>query len=91
MARYYFDVREGALFTEDLDGTELAGRHAVFAQARRLLLDIARETHSELDPFAIEISVREGEGAPMHRHSLLMEASLPDERAVKPGHGTPVL
>ncbi|ABY28500.1 DUF6894 family protein [Methylorubrum extorquens] len=43
MARYFFDVHDGALHQFDDDGTECATLDEARAQAMQLLPDIARE------------------------------------------------
>jgi hypothetical protein len=74
MPHFFFDTQVGDDFTEDLDGTELTDRHVVFAEARRLLLDITRELQTTQEPFRIEISVREAGRGAVHWHALLLEA-----------------
>ncbi len=74
MPRFFFDVQEAGVFTADEEGTELVGREEVFAQARRLLLDIARDLQEQPDRMLLEVTVREGVGPFFHSHTLELRA-----------------
>jgi hypothetical protein len=58
MPRYYFDVREGALFTPDDQGLEFASLDAAERMAAEAAADIGRDRLPKGDSREITVEVR---------------------------------
>jgi hypothetical protein len=61
VARYYFDVDDGALNTDDV-GAELPGADAALAEARRAICEMARDLSRKMRPIRLGIHVRDETG-----------------------------
>jgi hypothetical protein len=74
MTRYYFDIRDGALFCADEDGLELPDLGAVEIEAAASLAEIAKALAPFEENQHIAIEVRTAEG-PVFRAALAFELS----------------
>jgi hypothetical protein len=73
MGRYFFDIVDGGL-TLDQEGRELAGADQIAEAAMSTLLEIAKLEVVANNEREISVTVRDEEGEPIYRTSLLVTA-----------------
>jgi len=71
MARFFFDLREGAELHPDQDGTECAGLEAAASSARRLLGELARD-RMRGEEYRTDVMVRDEAGETVFAATLTM-------------------
>jgi hypothetical protein len=70
MPRYFFDTYDGDLSVPDEIGLELDDLEAAKAEAKKTLLDIAKDKLSDSDQRTLMVSVREEAGQVLLRVAL---------------------
>ncbi|MBM0207543.1 hypothetical protein JNW90_34625 [Micromonospora sp. STR1s_5] len=71
MARYFFDIDDGDLFTQDEAGVELPSAEQARAQAVSVLPEIAREVlRAESEGCEFVVRVRDASGTEVYRARL---------------------
>jgi hypothetical protein len=81
MARYHFDMHDGARFTTDETSMELDGLEAAREQAARRLGELAREILRDCDRRDIVVEVKDEAG----QRVLIAKLSASIEAAELPG------
>ncbi len=74
MARYYFDIDDGDVATEDDDGTELDGLSEARNHAIAVLPSLARDVLPDGDRREFRVTLRDANGRSIFRASLSFRA-----------------
>ncbi|MGE0668008.1 MAG: hypothetical protein AB7O49_15740 [Sphingomonadales bacterium] len=74
MARYYFDIDDGDVATEDDDGTELQDLAEARHHAIAVLPNLARDVLPNGDRREFKVTLRDASGRRVFRASLMFRA-----------------
>jgi hypothetical protein len=76
MPRFFFDIQDGDIFAEDLEGLELTNLDEADAQAAQALVDLAKERLSEEGTLVLVATMRDGSRRTVSTTTLSVTSTL---------------